>query len=131
MGVDGIAFGADGTLYVNTYSEAKLFRVDIANGKPAISRVEPSQPLGLTDALRPLGGDFFLLIEGIGKLDRVTFEGNEATIETLKEGLDGPTGVTPLANTAWVAEGQLKHLFDKNDPSRLCPSSHRGPVPAP
>jgi streptogramin lyase len=121
MGLDGIAFGADGTLYVNTYSDAKLFRIDNANGKPAVSRVEPSQPLGLTDALRPLGGDSFLMIEGVGKLDRVTFDGNEATVETLKEGLNGPTGVTPLGQTAWVAEGQLKHLFDKSDPKPALP----------
>jgi streptogramin lyase len=121
MGLDGIAFGADGTLYVDTYTQAKLFRIDITDGKPVVSRVEPSQPLDLTDALRPLGGDAFLLVEGVGKLDRVTFEGNEATIETLKDGLNGPTGVTNLGDTAWVAEGQLKHLFDAADPKPVLP----------
>ena len=132
MGLDGIAFGADGTLYVDTYSDAKLFRTDIVNGKPAVSRVEPSQSLRLTDALRPLGGDAFLLIEGIGKLDRVTFDGNEATVETLKEGLNGPTGVTNLGDTAWVAEGQLKHLFDKDDPKPVLPFRLTSvPIPAP
>ncbi len=131
-GLDGIGFGADGTLYVDTFTEAKLFRIDIANGKPAVSRVEPSQSLGLADALRPLGGDAFLLVEGVGKLDRVTFDGNEATIETLKEGLNGPTGVTPLGNTAWVAEGQLKHLFDKDDPKPALPFRLTAvPIPAP
>ncbi|MGP8233212.1 MAG: SMP-30/gluconolactonase/LRE family protein [Methylovirgula sp.] len=131
-GLDGIAFGADGTLYVDTYSEAKLFRVDIANGKPAVSRVEPSQSLGLTDGLRPLGGDAFLLVEGVGKLDRVTFDGNEATIETLKDDLNGPTGVTRLGDTAWVSEGQLKHLFDKDDPKPVLPFRLTAvPIPAP
>ncbi len=120
-GLNGIAFGADGTLYVDTYNDAKLFRIDIKNGKPAVSRVEPSQSLVLADALRPLGGDAFLLVEGGGKLDRVLFDGNEATVETLKDGLNGPTGVTRIGGIAWVSEAQLRHLFDKNDPTPILP----------
>jgi streptogramin lyase len=121
LALDGIAFGADNDLYVDTYTEAKLFRIDVKDGKPgAISGVEASQPLILTDALRPLGGDAFLMIEGTGKLDRVLFDGNEATVETLKDGLNGPTGVTPVGDTAWVSEGQLKHLFER-DPKPLLP----------
>jgi streptogramin lyase len=122
MGLDGIAFSADGDLYVDTFSEAKLFRIDMKGGKPgAVTQIEPSQSLQLTDALRPLGGDAFLLIEGVGRLDRVTIDGNEATIETLKEGLNGPTGVTRVGDKAWVSEGQLKHLFDKDDPKPVLP----------
>jgi streptogramin lyase len=117
VGLDGIAFSADGDLYVNTFNEAKLFHVEVKNGKPgAVGRVSPSQPLELTDALRLLGGDAFLMIEGVGKLDRVTFDGNEATIETLKDGLNGPTSVTLRGATAWVSEGQLQHLSDKPEP---------------
>ena len=122
VGLDGIAFSADGDLYVNTFNEAKLFHIEVKNGKPgAIGRVSPSQPLDLTDALRLLGGDAFLMIEGVGKLDRVTFDGNEATIETLKDGLNGPTSVTLRGTTAWVSEGQLQHLSDKPEPKPTLP----------
>ena len=119
-GLDGLAFSADGDLYVDTFNDAKLFRIDIKDGKPgAINRIESSQPLGLTDALRPLGGDAFLLVEGVGKLDRVLFDGNEATVETLKDGLNGPTSVTQVGDTLWVSEGQLKHLFEADPKPEL------------
>ena len=54
----------------------------------------------------------FLMVEGGGTLDLVTVEGDAARIETLKDGLAGPVGVTQVGDTAWVAEGQLAHLFD-------------------
>ncbi len=122
VGLDGIAFSADGDLYVDTFNEAKLFHIEVKNGKPGIvNRVNPSQSLGLADALRPLGGDAFLMIEDVGKLDRVTFDGNEATIETLKDGLNGPTSVTLRGRSAWVSEGQLQHLSDKPGPKPILP----------
>lgn len=122
FGLDGIAFAADGDLYVDTFSSAKMFRIDVKDGKPgAVTPIELSQPVQLTDALRPLGGDAFLLIEGVGRLDRVTIDGNEATVETLKDGLNGPTGVTAVGDTAWVSEGQLKHLFSRIDPNPVLP----------
>lgn len=121
LSLDGIAFGADGDLYVDTFTEARLFRIDVKDGKPgAISKIEPSQPLGLTDALRPLGGDAFLLVEGVGKLDRVLFDGNDATIDTVKDSLNGPTGVAQVGDTLWVSEGQLHQLFE-NDPKPQLP----------
>jgi streptogramin lyase len=120
LSLDGIALGADGDLYVDTFTEAKLFRIDVKDGKPGtISRIAPSQPLALTDALRPLGGDAFLLIEGGGKLDRVLFDGNDATIDTVKDGLNGPTSVAQVGDTLWVSEGQLRHLFEKDPKPQL------------
>jgi len=114
FGLDGIVFGGDGSLYVDTFTEAKLFHVEVKDGKAgAVTQIEASRPLELTDALRPIGGDAFLLIEGAGRLDRMTVEGDSATIETIKDGLLGPTGVTLIGNIAWVSEGQLSYLFGK------------------
>ena len=42
----------------------------------------------------------------------MTVAGDEARIETLKDGLAGPVSVSQVGDTAWVAEGQLTYLFD-------------------
>jgi streptogramin lyase len=112
-GLDGIAFETDGSLVVDTYTPGEIFRVDMVNGKAGlVTRLEPSRPLTLSDAIRPLGGGEFLLIEGAGRLDRMRIQGNHALIETLKEGYAVPTGVAVVGQTAWVSEGQLSYVFD-------------------
>jgi streptogramin lyase len=112
-GLDGIVFGSSGSLYVDTYTTGELFRVDVADGKPGkVTKLELSRPLTLSDAIRPLGGNEFLIIEGAGRLDRMHIQGDSAVIETLKEGYAVPTGVAVVGQTAWVSEGQLSYLFD-------------------
>ena len=112
-GLDGLAFGADGNLYADTFTKAELFRVEVKDGNAGtITKLQPSQPLALTDALRPDPRGGLLMIEGSGKLDHVTIEGDKATVQTLKDGYSGPTGVTPVGHTAWVSEGQLSSLVD-------------------
>lgn len=115
-GLDGIAFGSDGNLYVNTFATGLLLRVEVKNGVPGkVTQLVTSRPISLPDALRLLDGTTFLMIEGTGSLDRVTIAGNGATIETLAEGYLQPTGVTRAGNTAWVAEGQLSRLIHPSD----------------
>jgi sugar lactone lactonase YvrE len=111
-GLDGIAFGGDGNLYVNTFSQATLMRVEVKDGVPgAVTKLKTSRPISLADGLRPIEGNEFLMIEGTGSLDRVTIKADEATIETLKDGFVQPTGVTLVQGTAWVADGQLSRLI--------------------
>jgi streptogramin lyase len=113
IGLDGIAIATDGTLYVDTYTEGKFFRISVDDGKAGtVMELPTSRPLVLADALRPIWGDAFLLIEGAGRLDRVTVEGEEAMIDTIREGLHEPTGVARAGTTTWVSEGQLSYLFD-------------------
>ncbi len=110
-GLDGIAFGGDGNLYVNTFTPGELFRVDVKDGVAGkVTKLKTSRPLVLTDALRPLGGQRFLLIEGAGRLDRLTIDGDKAQVETIRDGFIDPTGVTISKDRAWVAEGQLSRL---------------------
>jgi sugar lactone lactonase YvrE len=112
-GLDGIAFGSDGNLYVDTYAPGELFRVDIKGGKAGkVTKLHSSRRLVLADAIRPLTGNTFLLIEGGGRLDRMTVNGDDVNIETLQGGFDVPTGVAIAAKTAWVSEGQLSLIFD-------------------
>ena len=65
------------------------------------------------DALRA-HGDGLLVIEGAGRLDKVTVKGDEARIETIKEGLAEPVSVTVVGNTGWVAEGKLSYIIGEN-----------------
>jgi sugar lactone lactonase YvrE len=114
VGLDGIALGSDGHLYVTTFIPAKLFRIAVKDGKAGeVTELKPSRPLDHADAMRTFG-DGFLLIEGNGKLDRVTVRGDEAQIETIQDGLSEPVSVTQIGNTGWVAEGKLSYIIGPN-----------------
>lgn len=134
-GLDGIAFGKDGNLYVNTFTKAKLFRIDVKDGEGGkITALKPSRTVVLADGLRPLDDGSFLMAEGGGSLDRVTFEGDTAKIETIKDGFaGGVTGVTKVGNTAWITEGQLAVVTDpsKKGTKPVLPFRvHAVPLPA-
>ena len=112
-GLDGIAFGSDGAVYVNTFTAAEMFKIPVEGGKAGeVVALTPSRKLTLTDALRAYGPERFLMIEGDGERDVVTVSGAKAEIETIKEGLAGPVSVVQTGGTAWVAEGQLPYLLD-------------------
>lgn len=108
-GLDGIAFGTDGNLYVDTFTRAKLFRIDVKDGRAgAVTPLTPSRPLILTDGLRPLGDGAFLLAEGGGRLDRMTVSGDTAKVEVLRDGIaGGVTGAVKVGATVFITVGQL------------------------
>src|SRR5580704_258662 len=114
VGLDGIAFGADGNLYVTTYIPAALFKITVKDGKAgAVTALKSSRPLDHADAMRAFG-DRLLLIEGNGKLDKITIKGDDAEIETLMDGFTEPVSVTQVGDTAWVAEGKLSYIIGDN-----------------
>ena len=112
-GLDGIAIGGDGAVYVNTFVAGGLFKVAVTDGRAGeVTALQTSRKLTLPVALRSYGPNSFLMIEGGGSLDLVTIKGGTAEISTIKDGFGGPVSVTQVGSTAWVAEGQLGHLFD-------------------
>lgn len=110
---DGIAFGDDGQLYVNTYGESHLYRVALEGAKAGrVTELQTSRPVMSTDGMRHEKGNQFLMVEGVGKLDRVVIEGDKANIIMLRDGLDEPTAVAQVGGSAWVSEGKLSYLFN-------------------
>jgi hypothetical protein len=132
-GLDGIAIGSDGAIYVNTFTPGGLFKVATADGRAGeVTALQTSRKLTLPDSLRTYGNDTFLMIEGGGSLDLVTVKGGTAEISTIKDGFGGPVSVTQVGNTAWVAEGQLDHLLDpemKKQPPKLPFRLYAVPLP--
>jgi sugar lactone lactonase YvrE len=112
---DGIAILADGAVYVNSIGQGTLMRIPVAadGSAGAITTLESSRPLMRPDGMRSVGARTLLLVEGVGRLDEVTVNGDKAEVNVLKEGLTGPTAVTLTGDVAFVSEGRLNL---RNDP---------------
>lgn len=122
-GLDGIAFGGDGNLYVNLYNGNALFRIDVNQDGSAgkVTQLQPSQKIALCDGMRKFGNHQLLMIEGTGSLDIITPEGDKAKVQTVKDGYKVPVSVVQVGDVGWILEGQLGSLFDpkKNGPPTL------------
>jgi sugar lactone lactonase YvrE len=132
-GLDGIAFGGDGNLYVNLYNGNALFRIDVNRDSSAgkVTQLQPSQPIALCDGMRKFGNDQLLMVEGTGKLDIISPEGGNAKVQVVKDGFKVPVSVVQVGNVGWVLEGQLGSLFDpkKNGPPTLPFKAYAVPLP--
>ncbi len=132
-GLDGIAFGGDGNLYVNLYNGNALFRIDVNKDGSAgkITELQPSKPIALCDGMRKFGNNSLLMIEGTGSLDIITTSGDKANIRVVKGGFHVPVSVVQLGAVGWVLEGQLGNLFEpkKNGPPRLPFRAYAVPLP--
>ena len=114
VGIDGIAFSADGTMYINNVRQHTVQRVNRdSSGYAGLTTLTLSQPVNGPDALRPVSGNRFLQAEGPG--NRVTYvdiEGDRATITPVRTGLDSSPGVTHVGRTGYATEGKINYLFD-------------------
>ncbi len=116
VGIDGIAFAADGKMYINNVRQHTVQRVE-RNGKAfaGLTTLTLSQPVNGPDALRPVSGNRFLQAEGPG--NRVTYvdiEGDRAVITPVRTGLDSSPGVTHAGGIGYATEGKIGYLFDPN-----------------
>lgn len=114
VGIDGIAFAEDGTMYINNVRQNTVQRVD-RNGSSfgGLTTLELSEPISGPDALRPVSGNRFLQAEGSG--NRVTYvdiEGDKAVITPVKTDLDSSPGVTHVGRIGYATEGKINYLFD-------------------
>jgi sugar lactone lactonase YvrE len=111
---DGVAILADGAVYVNSVGQGTLLRIPVkADGSAdTITKLETSRPLTSPDGMRSVGRKTMLLVEGAGRLDEITINGDKAEIRVLEEGMTSPTAVTLVGDVAYVAEARLNYLND-------------------
>jgi sugar lactone lactonase YvrE len=114
VGIDGIAFAGDGTMYINNVRANTMQRVN-RDGQAfaSLTTLTLSEPVSGPDGLRPVSGNRFLQAEGPG--NRVTYvdvEGDTAIITPVRTGLDSSPGVTRVGNTGYATEGKIGYLFD-------------------
>jgi sugar lactone lactonase YvrE len=114
VGIDGIAFSEDGTMYINNVRQNSMQRVDRSGSDFAgLTTLTLSQPISGPDGLRHVSGNRFLQAEGSG--NRVTYvdiEGERATITPIRTGLESSPGVTRVGEVGYATEGKIGYLFD-------------------
>jgi sugar lactone lactonase YvrE len=112
-GLDGIAFGADGNLYLNNVYNGALYRVGVNSDGSAgtVAALLPSRTLVKPDGMKPLDGLTFLVAEGGGRIALLTVGGDAVEVTTLADGIASPTGVDVHGGSAWYVQGQLSSLF--------------------
>jgi sugar lactone lactonase YvrE len=114
-GIDGIAFAADGVLYVDNVTRNQLLRVNrTARGDfDGLTELAVSVPLGGPDGLRPIGGHRFVLAEGRARrVDVVTIRGDRADVAVLSSTLQSPSSATVVGTTVYALEGKIEYLVD-------------------
>ncbi|HEX7857162.1 MAG TPA: hypothetical protein VF503_26060 [Sphingobium sp.] len=112
-GLDGIAFGDDGNIYVNNVRSGAFYRVAMKadGGADAITPLTLSRPLSKPDGMRPLGGTDFLLGEGEGVV-RLSVRGDRVEVTTLARVTVQPTGVDVYRGRGWYVQAHLSALFN-------------------
>ncbi|HET6569378.1 MAG TPA: hypothetical protein VFG50_15530, partial [Rhodothermales bacterium] len=102
--IDGLAFLADGSLYVNDFATGKLFRIPVNADGSAVTVVpiETSMPLVRPDGLRSVGPHTLLQAEQQGRLSELTIDGNRAEVRVVQDGLTRAAGVTLVGDSALV-----------------------------
>jgi sugar lactone lactonase YvrE len=127
FGLDGIAFDGAGGLYLDKLDTSGLYRVAIqADGSAgAATPIAVTPALASPDGMRVLDAHTLLVIEGPGRLSKVTVNGATATATALADDLDMPTGVVKTRGFAWVSEGQLGRLFAQPPVAPMLPFAIR------
>jgi len=115
VGVDGIAFADDGTMYINNVRQNLLQRVERGDdgAYAGLTTLTLSQPVSGPDALRPLDGNRFLQAEGpAGRIAIVTVDGDKAEVTTVKDGFDSTAAATRVGGTGYTVEGKIAYRVD-------------------
>ena len=115
VGIDGLAFSGDGTLYINNVRKNLFQRVNRnADGSYAgLTALTLNDTLNGPDGLRSVGGNKFLQAEGPGgRIALIVVDGDSATVTPLKSGLNSTPGIARVGHIGYANEGKISYLFD-------------------
>src|SRR5580658_6174278 len=134
--LDGIAILPDGAVYANIFEGAGLYRVAMnADGTAGkITKLQTSRPLYHSDGLRAFGPNKLIMVEGEtkGNLDLITVDGDNAKIETIKDGFDGPVSLVQVGDQIYVLDVPLRYLLGQEAKDKKTPPPFKAStVPAP
>jgi sugar lactone lactonase YvrE len=121
FGPNGLAVAGD-QLYVAHTANNAVYAVAIGgDGSAGAARALALDrtPDGL-DGMKLAGDGGLVFVENYaGQLVHIALDGGAGGLDTLQDGLDGPTTFAFARGSAWVVEGQLEHLFfpDAGPPS--------------
>ena len=117
-GVNGIAWFPDDVLRVVNYYDGRLYEIPVAEdgSAGAVTTVAAESLLANPDGILRDGADLLVVEGGQQRLSRVQLD--PWTVTPVADGFAFPTTVAVRGDDAWVAEGQLDHLFgfDPNPP---------------
>ncbi len=116
-GIDGLAFGQDGQLYVNNVRTGLHYRIAVnADGSAgAITPLRTSRPLEGPDGMRPTADGRFVIAENrAGRIAIATVEGDLLQIESIRDGFDVAPGIAVAGDVIWAIEGKSRF---RNDPA--------------
>ena len=133
--LDGIAI-VDGAIYSNLFEGDGLYRVAVnADGSAGtITKLQTSRPLYHSDGLRSFGPNKLIQVEGEtkGNLDLITIDGDNAKIETVKNGFDGPVSLAQVGDQIYVLDVPLRYLLGQEAKDKKTPPAFKAStVPAP
>jgi sugar lactone lactonase YvrE len=134
--LDGIAMLADGAIYTNIFEGDGLYRIPVnTDGSAgAITKIQTSRPLYHSDGLRAFGPNKLIMVEGEtkGNLDLITVDGDNAKIETIKDGFDGPVSLVQVGDQIYVLDVPLRYLLGPEAQAKKPPPPFKAStVPAP
>jgi sugar lactone lactonase YvrE len=123
--LDGIAILPDGAIYANIFEGDGLYRIavnpDGSAGK--ITKLQTSRSLYHSDGLRAFAPNKLIMVEGEtkGNLDLITIDGDNAKIETIKDGFDGPVSLAQVCDQIYVLDVPLRYLLGPEAKEKKAP----------
>jgi sugar lactone lactonase YvrE len=123
--LDGIAILPDGAIYADIFEGDGLYRIPINSDGSAgkITKLQTSRPLYHSDGLRAFGPNKLIMVEGEtkGNLDLITIDGDNAKIETIKGGFDGPVSLVQVGDQIYVLDVPLRYLLGPEAKEKKAP----------
>lgn len=112
-GLNGIAAGSDGALYVASMASGRMFRIPITSdgAAGAIEELAVSRKLDRPDALRALEGNRFVLAENGGHLSLVTVWNGAAQLVPIAEGA-GWSSAVRANGRYWAVNPKAEYRMD-------------------